>query len=113
MLLVVGEERKRKRKKVEKKMLKKIQNLLISRKKQWLRMVMPTVELRKSLGLWWVSQFSPQGFNLNKNVVIFLKEKSVWNFFLSNYRLGLEAKKEENLSDWFSQVREFCTITNH
>lgn len=34
MLLVVGEERKRKRKKVEKKMLKKIQNLLISRKKQ-------------------------------------------------------------------------------
>ena len=34
MLLVVGEERKRKRKKVEKKILKKIQNLLISRKKQ-------------------------------------------------------------------------------
>ena len=34
-------------------------------------------------------------------------------FCLSNYRLGLEAKKEENLSDWFSQVREFCTITNH
>ena len=34
MLLVVGEERKIKRKKVEKKMLKKIQNLLISRKKQ-------------------------------------------------------------------------------
>lgn len=34
MLLVVGEERKRKRKKVEKKMLKKIQNLLINRKKQ-------------------------------------------------------------------------------
>ena len=28
-----------------------------------------------------MSQFSPQGFNLNKNVVIFLKEKSVWNFF--------------------------------
>ncbi|XP_027035857.1 bifunctional glutamate/proline--tRNA ligase-like [Pocillopora damicornis] len=25
-------------------------------------------------------------------------------FCLSNYRLGLEAKKEENLSDWFSQV---------
>lgn len=34
MLLVVGEERKRKRKKVEKIMLKKIQNLLINRKKQ-------------------------------------------------------------------------------
>ena len=34
-------------------------------------------------------------------------------FCFSNYRLGLEAKKEENLSDWFSQVREFCTITNH
>ena len=34
MLLVVGEERKRKRKKVEKKMLKKIQNLLINREKQ-------------------------------------------------------------------------------
>ena len=85
MLLVVGEERKRKRKKVEKKMLKKIQNLLISRKKQWLRMVMQTVELRKSPGLLWVSQFSPQGFNLNKNVVIFffflsLKEKCEWNF---------------------------------
>ena len=28
-----------------------------------------------------MSQFSPQVFNLNKNVVIFLKEKSVWNFF--------------------------------
>lgn len=28
-------------------------------------------------------------------------------------RLGLEAKKEENLSDWFSQVREFCTVASH